>query len=91
MRKGLKSLALKKSWWKGRIHKYNLYQLTTIPERAFFRCKSLKKVIIPKSVRTIETEAFAFCEALEEVVISKETEVADGAFGYCGKVRMVRV
>jgi hypothetical protein len=63
--------------------------LTTIPERAFFRCKSLKKVVIPPSVRVIESEAFAFCEALEEVVISKETEVADGAFGYCEEVRMV--
>lgn len=64
-------------------------QLTTIPERTFFRCKSLKKVIIPKSVQVIEAEAFAFCEALEEVVISNETEVVEGAFGYCGEVRMV--
>ena len=62
--------------------------LETIPERAFFRCKSLKKVVIPKSVRVIEAEAFAFCEALEEVVLSKDTEVADGAFEYCEEVRI---
>ncbi|MBO7599152.1 MAG: leucine-rich repeat protein [Bacteroidales bacterium] len=65
--------------------------LTTIPERAFFRCKSLKKVVIPPSVRVIESEAFAFCEALEEVVLSKDTEVADGAFGYCGEVRIIKM
>ena len=69
------------------IHLSN--QLTTIPERTFFRCKSLKKVIIPKSVQVIEAEAFAFCEALEEVVLSGETEVAENAFEYCGRVRMM--
>ncbi|MBO7439755.1 MAG: leucine-rich repeat protein [Bacteroidales bacterium] len=66
-------------------------QLTTIPERALFLYKSLKMVIIPKSVRVIEAEVFAFCEALEEVVIRKETEVADGAFGYCGEVRIIKM
>jgi len=71
------------------LQEIHLGSLEIIPERAFFRCKSLKKVVIPKSVRLIESEAFAFCEALEEVVLSKDTEVADGAFGYCEGVRMV--
>ncbi|MBQ3691007.1 MAG: leucine-rich repeat domain-containing protein [Bacteroidales bacterium] len=63
--------------------------LTTIPERAFFRCKSLKKVVIPKSVRVIESEAFAFCEALEEVIFEGDTKVDESAFKYCGEVRMM--
>jgi hypothetical protein len=64
--------------------------LEIIPERAFFRCKSLKKVVIPKSVRVIESEAFAFCEALEEVVFEGDTKVDESAFKYCGEVRMMK-
>ena len=65
-------------------------KLGKIPERAFFRCKSLKKIYIPKSVKVIEAEAFAFCTGLEEVYIPDQTVIAEKAFEYCDQVKIFR-
>ncbi len=64
-------------------------RLERIPERAFFRCKSLTEIIIPDSVKEIGPEAFAFCEGLTEVSVVPDTKIADDAFSFCDKVKII--
>ena len=52
--------------------------MRTIKDRAFYRCKSLKNVLIPASVTSIGTGVFADCTALNTIT------VAPGNQKYCG-------
>ncbi len=55
--------------------------ITTIGEMAFFLCKTLTSVTIPKSVTVIRGGAFKGCSALTEITIPDGvTEIGDGAF-----------
>ena len=55
---------------------------------AFFRCNSLRQVVIPESVKKIEAQAFAFCTELEEVIFCApdDIEIAEDAFAWCDKL-----
>lgn len=44
--------------------------VTAIGEDAFYGCSSLKSVVIPQSVKTIEAYAFADCTALENIELA---------------------
>ena len=56
--------------------------VTTIEQRAFFRCEKLKEVILPGSIKTIGPEAFSGCPGLQD----KDGFVIFGQrlFGYYG-------
>ena len=50
-------------------HIRDKYEINSICSEAFWGCKELRKLIIPKSIERIENAAFAGCENLNEVVI----------------------
>lgn len=55
--------------------------LTTIDQTAFYKCRSLKKLILPETVREIGDEAVAWCSALENVYIPASlNKVGEKAF-----------
>ena len=66
-----------------------------IGTHAFKGCKSLREVILPKSLTNIGEEAFADCLALETVVFNKREhnfayqEIGIGAFGNCRSLKTV--
>ncbi len=54
-----------------------------------FNCTSVKKVLLPKVLRSIGDHIFSNCSALEEVVIQNESEIStvkDDAFKYCSNL-----
>lgn len=55
-----------------------------IPERAFYRCHSLKSIQLPSTLRKIGKEAFAFCIQLEDILLPESVVVEERAF-YKGK------
>ena len=62
--------------------------LTAIESAAFWRCNSLKEVIVPGYIKTIGEGAFLNCESLETVVLSEGVEtVGDMAFVRCTNLK----
>ena len=56
----------------------------TIPEKAFYNCPELTKIVIPDNVTKIENNAFQSCKVLKEVIIPDSvTVISDRAFSYC--------
>ena len=64
--------------------------VTTIGNGAFSYCKNLTEIKIPASVRRIYKETFAYCTNLECVTINPSTEIDDGAFIGCEKLKEIR-
>ena len=57
--------------------------LTTIADRAFYNCESLKEINLNK-VQKIGYESFYHCADIKELVIPDNvTRIGDGAFKYC--------
>ena len=66
--------------------------ITTIAGIAFYGCPSLKSVIIPNSVRSIQMSAFASCQALKSVTIpSSVTWIMESAFYSCSALTSVTI
>lgn len=58
----------------------------------FALCKSLKSIVLPEGLLTIELQAFSGCELLQTVTIpSTVTEIGNGAFGYCDNLTDINV
>ena len=65
------------------------YKVTGIGERAFYNCKDLESVVIPKSVKSIGSFAFAGCSRLGAVVIPKSvTSIGSAVFAGCVSVKV---
>lgn len=61
--------------------KYNNFPVTSIGSRAFYGCKNLVSVTIPKNVTSIGVEAFTACSSLAYVNIpTGVTSIGDRAF-----------
>ena len=45
-------------------------QLTTIGERAFYDCKSLRNIFMPNTVTSVGTYAFYNCSAMDSIILS---------------------
>lgn len=58
-----------------------------IGRAAFQNCQSIKSVIIPESVSSIEELAFAECDALESVQIMGKAILKKGAFYKCANLK----
>ena len=63
--------------------------LEKIPVDCFFNI-SIKKVIIPSNIKTIETDAFSFCGYLEEIEFPKNVKiVSEDLLTGCGRLNKV--
>ena len=54
---------------------------TAIGERAFYYCKKLTNVTIPKHVTTIGNEAFRMCDNLKTIAFLGDTPIAETSIG----------
>lgn len=66
--------------------------VTEIRENAFYRCESLKKVVIPESVCSIGHYAFYNCTSLETVEINGcSSKIPEGMFYGCKNLKTVDI
>ena len=66
--------------------------ITTIGEMAFFVCKTLTSVTIPKSVTSIKEHALGICSALTEITIPDSvTEIGGYAFQDCSALTEITI
>jgi len=64
--------------------------VTTIPERAFYGCQSLKSVTIPESVREIGNHAFSCCGNLKTIKLPDHLQsIGFMTFRECHKLKTV--
>ncbi len=64
--------------------------VTSIGERAFWRCYSLSHITIPNSVKSIESAAFTKCSSLQQIIIPDSvTSIGDNAFIGCTSLRQI--
>ena len=63
---------------------------TKIGYRAFYRCESLRVIVLPNPCYWIDAQAFFGCPNLERVDIGNRSVVfGDEAFAYCGNLTEV--
>ena len=60
------------------------YRVTSIGNKAFYKCDALTSVIIPNSVIRLDNRAFAYCSALTSITIPNSvTTIVGNAFYEC--------
>lgn len=65
--------------------------MENMPDYLFSERRGIKKVILPKNLKTIGEGAFRFCESLESVVIPDGvTGIGNYAFGCCSNMKSVK-
>ena len=68
------------------------YSVTSIGDKAFRYCSSLKSVTIPNSVTSIGSSAFEGCKRLESVTIPNSvTSIGNDAFAGCSNLASVTI
>jgi len=65
--------------------------METISERAFYKCASLRSVIIPDTVTVVMDEAFRECGSLGDMRLSKVRFVGFEAFRMCHALTEIRL
>ena len=66
------------------VYNQQLYDVERISAHAFYNCRNLKSVSIPKTVYQIGDYAFYDCNTLKKIVIPEGVEViGEGAFESC--------
>ncbi|WP_155993248.1 leucine-rich repeat domain-containing protein [Bacteroides sp. Ga6A2] len=66
--------------------------VTSIGDRAFYACSSLKSIVIPSSVTSIGECAFEHCDSLKSIVIpSSVTSIGDRAFCACFSLESISI
>ncbi len=66
--------------------------VTSIGEKAFYKCESLTSVTIPDSVTSIGDSAFSGCTSLTSVTIPDSVTLIDnGAFSFCTSLTSVTI
>ena len=66
--------------------------VTSIGDRAFYECDSLKEIKIPNSVTSIGEAAFYRCEQLIRINIPDSvTIIGDGAFYECDSLKEIKI
>ena len=66
--------------------------VTEIGELAFCRCRSLGRVTIADSVKTIKSDAFGYCDKLTDITIPNSvTSIGEKAFNMCKSLQIVNI
>lgn len=74
------------------LESVDLGSVTRIPQRAFLNCESLKSVIIPNTVTSIDVYAFRGCTSLETVEFEENstcTVLEAFSFGFCSSLKSI--
>ena len=67
-------------------------KLTEIPDRAFYGCSSLKKLILPTSVKSVGKRAFFDCARIENLYFAERIEkLGEYAFGGCERLASIDI
>ena len=65
-------------------------KIKSIGNDAFYKCKSLKSIVIPDSVKSIGIEAFAWCENLKSIEIPDSVEsIGSFTFENCRSLKSI--
>jgi len=68
------------------------YPVTSIGDRAFHNCTSLKNLVIPDTVTRIGKESFAWCRGLIGVTIGNSvTNIGRQAFNNCSSLKSITI
>ncbi len=66
--------------------------VTSIGERAFYKCSSLTSITIPEGVTSIEGAAFYGCSSLERITIPEGvTSIGEYAFAWCENLTAITI
>ena len=69
-----------------------IYNVTSIGQKAFYKCKNLSSVSLPNSITTINDHAFWFCSKLTSIVIPNSvTSIGEWAFAGCDGLAFVTI
>lgn len=72
------------------LEEVDLSNIERIEERAFYRCKALKQIVLPAAVNYVGKEVFKDCESLETVVFSSNVcKIEDHIFEGCQALKKV--
>ena len=64
--------------------------VTSLGERAFYKCKSLKSIILPEGLKSIGEDAFYDCISLTDITIPEGvTSIGEDAFNYCTSLKSI--
>ncbi len=74
------------------VYKDITYSVTSIGERAFYKCTSLTSVNIPNGVTSIKNETFYLCTKLTSIDIPNSvTSIGEWAFGNCYSLASINI
>lgn len=63
-----------------------------IGSSAFYKCRGLKRVMIPNSVTTVSSRAFYECSGLEELILGNSvSDIGDMAFEFCSNLKWLTI
>lgn len=78
------------SLWYGKIVKVTIpSSFVKIPNYAFFKCSTLREVVIPATVHSVGDSAFEDCESLTSVYLGNVKHLGSRAFTYCKSLKSV--
>ena len=66
--------------------------VTSIGDRAFYKCTSLTSITIPESVTSIGYDAFSYCSSLTSITIPESvTSIGGNAFSDCSSLTSITI
>ena len=73
-------------------NKGKTYRVTSIGEKAFYKCTELTNVTLPNSIVTIGTYAFFKCSKLTDITIPNNvTNINGSSFAYCESITSITI
>lgn len=66
------------------------YTVTSIGRYAFEKCRTIKHISFPSSIRIIWDDAFSFCTSLDTLLLPEGLEQINYSFHHCDSLKYVR-
>lgn len=74
------------------LSQVSIYSVISIGINSFFKCSSLKEIVIPSSVTTIGNQSFCECFKLEKISLSSSLiSIGEHAFRGCSSLRQITI